>query len=344
MRALPVRVRSLGAAVALSVLLVAVNASEARAAPDWSWPVEGMVITHYSNDAANPYAGGVHRGIDIAAPVGAAVRAARAGVVTYAGRLGYSGLTVAVRTVDGYVTSYLHLSAARVRRGESIGGRDRLGEVGTTGRRSKPEPHLHFGVRVAGEEHHYVDPLSLLPPLPAPSAAPSPLPAPAPLRAVPEPVPVRATPAPRRAPSAPRPAPRGERAPVHLPLPAPRHRSMPALPFPGGHVAAPMAHRHRAHGAPVAPAPRRLHDRTAHPPEPAPAPRTPGRARDWGRPLALGGLGVLALALFGKSAIRAVRRISWPALEPRSGSQLRSRWERCVRSIRQAAKAALARG
>ncbi len=81
--------------------------------------------------------------------------------MTYAGALGYSGLTVAVRTVDGYVTSYLHLAAVAVRRGEKLSGGARVGEVGTTGRRSRPEPHLHFGVRVADQEHRYVDPLTL---------------------------------------------------------------------------------------------------------------------------------------------------------------------------------------
>ena len=43
-------------------------------------------MTLYSNDDANPYAGGMHRGIDIAAPAGTAVVAARAGGATYAGR------------------------------------------------------------------------------------------------------------------------------------------------------------------------------------------------------------------------------------------------------------------
>jgi Peptidase family M23 len=340
MRARPVRARSVGAAVALSVVLVAVSAGEARAAPGWAWPVEGGVITPYSNDDGNPYAGGVHRGIDIAARVGAPVRAARAGVVTYAGALGYSGLTVAVRTVDGYVTSYLHLSVVGVRRGESVGGGDRLGEVGATGRRSKPEPHLHFGVRIANEEHHYVDPLSLLPP-PAAGLVPSPVPVPAPARAAPDPVPVRAAPSPRRALGALRPAPRGEPAPVHLPLPVARRRPLPAPRLPAKQAPVPVAHQRRAHPVPVSPAPERLvNRRTARLPAPAPQ----ARARDWGRPIALGGLFVLALALFGKGAIQALRRFSWTALEPRLRSQMRCRSVRCVRSITQAAKAVLARG
>jgi Peptidase family M23 len=283
MRARPVIVRSAWMAIAVSVLLVALGAGEARGAPGWRWPVEGSVITPYSNDDANPYAAGVHRGIDIAAPVGTSVRAARAGVVTYAGALGYSGLTVAVRTVDGYATSYLHLSAIAVRRGVAIAAGARLGDVGTTGRRSKPEPHLHFGVRVAGIDHRYVDPLSLLPPLPGSrTTPPAPRTAPAPVRADPAPVPLRAAPSPRRIPSAPRPAAPAVVAPVHLPLPAARHRPQPV----------------------------------GHPPA---AQLIPAPSRDWGRPLALAGLALFVLALLGRSAVWGARAVTRTARGRASG-------------------------
>ena len=186
------KARGAAISVALGVLLATLMTGEARGSPGWGWPVEGPVLTHYSNDESNPYAAGMHRGIDIAAPVGAGVRAARAGEVTFAGALGYAGLTVAVRTADGYVTSYLHLAAIAVRRGESVAGGARLGRVGTTGRRSNPKPHLHFGVRIAGEQRRYVDPLTLLPPLPGPGKAPRAEPVPAPVRAGPQPAPARA--------------------------------------------------------------------------------------------------------------------------------------------------------
>ncbi len=85
--------------------------------------------------------------------------AARAGTVTYAGALGSSGNVVAVR--DGrFAVSYLHLGAVSVSRGERVALGARVGAVGTTGRRSTAEPHLHFGVRRVGR---YVDPLALLP-------------------------------------------------------------------------------------------------------------------------------------------------------------------------------------
>ena len=158
----------------LVVVLLAVGATEARGTPGgWTWPVEGRVITPYSNDNSQPYAGGMHRGIDIAAPVGTPVRAAHGGEVTYAGPLGSAGLTVALRTADGYATSYLHLSAIAVARGQRVTTGERVGRVGATGERSAPEPHLHFGVRLAARDHFYVDPLSLLPVRPGAAAGPA---------------------------------------------------------------------------------------------------------------------------------------------------------------------------
>lgn len=157
-----------------------VQAPAATGTGGWTWPVHGEVVTSYSNDNARPYAGGMHRGIDIAAGVGTRVVAARSGRVTFAGPLGSSGITVAVATADGrYVTSYLHLSRVAVERGESVGAGHEIGRVGTTGKRSASEPHLHFGVRRAGPARLYVDPLTLLPPLPG-QAPPAPVPVMAP--------------------------------------------------------------------------------------------------------------------------------------------------------------------
>jgi hypothetical protein len=224
------------AAVLLTSLMLASPASA-----QWVWPLRGEVITPYSN-GDDPYAGGRHRGIDIAGDVGQPVVAATGGTVRFAGTVGSSGLTVSVRTLDGFDTSYLHLSSASVREGQSVATGDPLGAVGTSGTRSAERPHLHFGVREAGTRHAYRDPLSLLPALGAPGQTPvgAPLPQPAPALPAPSPVPVtaplgitggdrapaarqsrsRRAPSPRRAPAArqapaARPAPDTHRAPAH---------------------------------------------------------------------------------------------------------------------------------
>jgi hypothetical protein len=288
--------RLLIAAVALVAFLVIAPAARA----DWVWPVRGDVITPYRN-GSDPYAGGQHRGIDIAAPVGTAVVAAAGGEVRFAGTVGSSGLTVSIRSADGrFDTSYLHLSSAAVRKGERVGTGERIGAVGTTGTRSAAAPHLHFGVRDAGTRHAYHDPLAFLPPAPVPIEHPRPAPAPGPAPVPVPPLP-EATPGREPAPEVqPKPAPRAR------PRPAPRHDPLP-LPVPRtAPVAAPRARPHLGpapHGAP-----REAPLGASHPvPEAAPdaqAGRAPSSASqpalDPGYALACVGL-LLAAALLGLS-------------------------------------------
>jgi len=227
----------------LAALLLTVAASllvsspRAGAAPGWTWPVEGEILTAYRN-GDDPYAAGQHRGIDIAARAGTSVGAAAAGTVRFAGVAGSSGLTVSVRTSDGsFDTSYLHLSAVAVREGDEVTAGQRLGSVGTSGRRSVDASHLHFGVRDAGSRHLYYDPLSYLPPVPRVAPEPRGVPVP-----VTEPVPV--APAPVRAPDPVR-VPAGRR----VRLPAERRVRAPG----GGRLRTPLGRR--TPGAAPAPLP-----------------------------------------------------------------------------------------
>ena len=238
----------------ITLLLLLFGASPASAAESWTWPVRGEVLTAYVN-GDDPYAAGQHRGIDVAAPQGHPVVAAVGGTVTFVGSAGSSGLTVAIRTDDGRLdTSYLHLSAIEVGRGDVVDAGDHLGAVGVSGRRSADAPHLHFGVREAGSDHGYLNPLDFLPPLVPPPAAPEPRPVPVgvpvPAEPVPESVPVRVAPEPLPAP-----------APGLLPLPLPMPLAR-AVPVPG---AAPVPEPLPLLGLEPAAAPRVV-------PEPLPTP------------------------------------------------------------------------
>ena len=278
----------------------------AAAEDDWVWPAEGAVLTPYSNDNSQPYAGGMHRGIDIGAGVGARVVAARAGTVTHAGAVGSAGLTVSVRTADGrHLTSYLHLSAIDVREGEPVAAGARIGAVGTTGRRSVEEPHLHFGVRLTQPAGHYVDPLSLLPPGATQVAPPPPVPTTAPARAAPAPVPV----------AVPVKAPRGRHARAPVPRrmrPEGAFRPGPAVAVPAAPAVAPLRGRgHEPDARPrlpaLGPAPGRVPvRRTRAAPPRAAAPTAP--RGDRGRGLVLGGLAAIGLVLFGGAAWRVIGR------------------------------------
>jgi hypothetical protein len=316
-----------------TALLIAFLAPVTPALAAWTWPLQGELITGYRN-GDDPYAAGQHRGIDIAGAVGTPVVAAAAGQVRFAGVAGSSGLTVSVRTDDGFDASYLHLGAAHVRAGERVTAGQRLGVVGTSGVRSAEAPHLHFGVRVAGSRHAYRDPLTFLPPLsaPAPDApAASPLPEPVPAVPVTSPEPVQApSPARRRVPRA-RPAPVRRPAPAPLPRREPAQRRVPqpspaplTTPKP---AARPVVTRQpqegpagRPAGAPAGDG-RRAQDALERPalgPSPAATPEAPP-ARDLGpgpsvppaRPSARGGpdLG-LALACLGVLLAAAILAFS----------------------------------
>jgi hypothetical protein len=206
------------------LLIVLALPADAVASGGWNWPVRGELITQYRN-GDDPYSGGQHRGIDVAAPVGAPVVAATSGTIQYAGVVGSSGLVVSQRSADdGHVLSYLHLSSASVRRGEQVAAGERLGEVGVSGERSAEPPHLHFGVREAGDRHGYLDPLRFLAPPPVEAPQPRPVPVP-----VPAGEPVRPEPAPAAEPgAATAPAPALVALPSLGPAPAPGHAPAPS--------------------------------------------------------------------------------------------------------------------
>ena len=63
----------------------------------WAWPADGPVLRGFSI-SGDEYAGGQHRGIDVAIGDGNGVRAPVAGTVTFAGRVPSSGLTVTIAT------------------------------------------------------------------------------------------------------------------------------------------------------------------------------------------------------------------------------------------------------
>jgi hypothetical protein len=129
----------------------------------WTWPVDGPVLQPFTFDPNDPYAGGQHRGIDVGAPSGAPVRAPAAGTVSFAGNVPGGGLTLAVRTADGYSVTLVHLGALGVARGTTVEEGDVVGSVGPSGEPELAEPYVHLGIRVAADQHGYVDPLSLLP-------------------------------------------------------------------------------------------------------------------------------------------------------------------------------------
>jgi len=121
------------------------------------WPLSGFRITTYFGQR------GVfqrfHTGIDLAAPHGTPIVAARSGQVRVAGwsSVGY-GFHVVLDHGGGLETLYAHMSRIAVRPGEWVEGGQVIGYVGSTG--WSTGPHLHFEVRVNGVARN---PLAYLP-------------------------------------------------------------------------------------------------------------------------------------------------------------------------------------
>ena len=86
-----------------------------------------------------------HGGVDIAAPEGKSVRAARQGKVVYAGKSDGYGNLVIIQHELGYYTLYGHLKEIKVEKGDLVETGQEIGTVGTTGRTTGP--HLHFEIR-----------------------------------------------------------------------------------------------------------------------------------------------------------------------------------------------------
>jgi murein DD-endopeptidase MepM/ murein hydrolase activator NlpD len=114
------------------------------------WPVSGRITSGYGW-RTHPIYGyrSFHTGIDIGAPMGTTVKAARRGTVLYTGYRGAYGLIVLVDHGSSVATLYAHLSQTYVRAGERVATLERIAAVGSTG--WSTGPHLHFEVRVNGE-------------------------------------------------------------------------------------------------------------------------------------------------------------------------------------------------
>ena len=117
-----------------------------------AWPVHARITSVFG-----PRGDRFHAGLDLGAPYGARVRAARSGVVGFAGWNDGYGNLVTVEHGDGVETRYAHLSRISVGPGTRVSTGTVVGRVGATG--DATGPHLHFEVRYHGAA---LDPLTAL--------------------------------------------------------------------------------------------------------------------------------------------------------------------------------------
>ena len=119
-----------------------IAAPPARASARFAWPLAGKMISRFGSAGL-----GLHNdGINIAAPKGAAVRAADNGVVAYAGNelRGFGNLLL-IKHSGGWITAYAHNDDLLVGRGEQVKQGEVIAHVGQSG--NVDFPQLHFEVR-----------------------------------------------------------------------------------------------------------------------------------------------------------------------------------------------------
>ena len=165
----------------LSVLVLLAALVAVPTAHAWTWPTAGPVLRPFSL-GPDSYAGGQHRGVDIAAELGSPVLAPAAGTVSFVGSIPGGGRAITIQTPDGYAVTLLQLGSTSILRGSVVTEGAVVGVVGESVDAVTSAPHVHLGVRVAADPDGYVDPLGLLPAL-----LPQPVPASPPL--IPEPQP-----------------------------------------------------------------------------------------------------------------------------------------------------------
>lgn len=119
------------------------------------WPSQGILSSGYGWRW-----GRMHKGIDIAGPVGTPIVAAAGGVVTYAdwNDGGYGNL-VELTHPDGSVSLYAHNSTLLVREGQRVRQGEQIATMGSTG--NSTGPHLHFEIHTPGQGA--INPIGLLP-------------------------------------------------------------------------------------------------------------------------------------------------------------------------------------
>ncbi len=119
------------------------------------WPAKGVMTSGYGWRW-----GRLHKGIDIAAPIGTPIMAAGAGEVVSAGwNSGGFGKLVKLKHPDGSLSLYAHNNRILVRKGQKVKQGQQIAEMGSTG--FSTGPHLHFEIHPPGKGA--ANPMAFLP-------------------------------------------------------------------------------------------------------------------------------------------------------------------------------------
>jgi len=125
----------------------------------FQFPLRDFRVTSLYGPRINPVTGrhSIHRGIDLAAPAGSEVFAARSGTVVAQGYDPVMGNYIILGHDNNWITLYGHLSEINTVLRQEVQSGTVIGRVGSTGQSTGP--HLHFEVHRHGQTR---DPAGLL--------------------------------------------------------------------------------------------------------------------------------------------------------------------------------------
>jgi murein DD-endopeptidase MepM/ murein hydrolase activator NlpD len=114
------------------------------------WPVDGRLMGPFGQrtDPFSEEGSEFHKGVDISAPTGTAVRATADGIVIHSEWSNGYGRLVVIDHGGGIQTYYAHLSSFYAQTGQEVRRGEKVGAVGSSGRVTAP--HLHYEVRLGG--------------------------------------------------------------------------------------------------------------------------------------------------------------------------------------------------
>jgi murein DD-endopeptidase MepM/ murein hydrolase activator NlpD len=115
------------------------------------FPLENFRLSSGFGPRINPVTGNLrlHQGLDLAAPLGANVYAARDGIVTETGEDPVYGKYVIIEHGENWTSLYGHLSSVNTDLRKNVKSGNLIGKVGSTGQSTGP--HLHFEIRQHGK-------------------------------------------------------------------------------------------------------------------------------------------------------------------------------------------------
>ena len=113
-------------------------------------PLEHFQVTSSFGSRYDPINGrkARHEGMDFRGQVGTSVYATAPGTIVYAGRKGHFGNFIEIDHGYGIRSRYAHLNQILVKIGESVTNRQKIGNLGTTGRSTGP--HVHYEILFNG--------------------------------------------------------------------------------------------------------------------------------------------------------------------------------------------------